>query len=129
MTPDSTHYSVRPSRLFYFLDGDTIVTCRDRSYRVHSTLLARYSCVMRAALSMGRLPRLWKALEQDNEGKMAKKNGDCVEKLRAKARDIRYLVTLDDSVQSVDLLFWCIYECRYSCLFFFAFSLISIAGL
>lgn len=121
MVPTTTHYSVQPSRLFYFLDGDTIVTCRDRSYRVHSALLARYSCVMRKALTMGRLPKLWSALRKDNEGKMVRGSDDCVGKRRvgggAKARDIRYLVTLDDSVQSVDLLFWCIYECRYGCLF------------
>lgn len=123
--PTTTHYSVRPSRLFYFLDGDTIVTCRDRSYRVHSAPLARYSCVMRKALTMGRLPRLWRDLRQDNEGKLLKESGDCVKKrrvgggARARARDIRYLVTLDDSVQSVDLLFWCIYECRYGILFSF----------
>ncbi|KAL0640491.1 hypothetical protein Q9L58_000462 [Maublancomyces gigas] len=123
--PTTTHYSVRPSRLFYFLDGDTIVTCRDRSYRVHSAPLARYSCVMRKALTMGRLPRLWRDLRQDNEGKLLKESGDCVKKrrvgggARARARDIRYLVTLDDSVQSVDLLFWCIYECRYGIVFSF----------
>lgn len=49
---------------------------------------------------------------------MAKRIGDnYVEKRRAggraRARDIRYLVALDDSVQSVDLLFWCIYGYRY----------------
>lgn len=49
---------------------------------------------------------------------MAKRIGDnYVERRRAggraRARDIRYLVALDDSVQSVDLLFWCIYGYRY----------------
>lgn len=114
--PTINHYSVRPSRLFYFLDGDTIVTCRDRSYRVHSALLARYSCVMRKALTLGRLPGLWRSLGRNNDGKMVKKIGDnYVEKRRAggRARDIRYLVVLDDSVQSVDLLFWCLYGYRY----------------
>lgn len=79
---------------------------------------------------MGRLPRLWRALRQDNEGKLLKESGDCVKKRRvgggARARDIRYLVTLDDSVQSVDLLFWCIYECRYGVVFSFGLIFIPI---
>lgn len=72
-------------------------------------------------MSLGRLPKLWRTLRRDNEGRVVRRSGDNrVEKRRTlggvKARDIRCLVTLDDSVQSVDLLFWCIYECRYDCL-------------
>ncbi|KAI5852567.1 hypothetical protein DFP73DRAFT_6952 [Morchella snyderi] len=106
MRNSSKSIPMHPSRVFYFSDGDTIISCRDRSYRVHSHLLSQYSAVMQKALSKGRLSTLWKYLGTVKKG--------CEPNQKSKSKpvqDILYLVSLDDRVKTVELLFYCVYSC------------------
>lgn len=109
MRNSSKSVPMHPSRVFYFPDGDTIISCRDRSYRVHSYLLSQYSVVMQKALAKGRLSTLWKYLGT------AKKSCEPGPKSKSKpVQDILYLVSLDDRVKTVELLFYCVYSCGNS---------------